>query len=284
MMEAKDAILQIKSYYNKFNETDRKIADYIVNNAEIVVNSTISNVSEALDLSDATIFRFSKKIGFKGFQELKISLALKFRDSVSDYSNEKIDKDDEQITIINKVFSKNINALKETLSSIDIQSFELATEAFLEAENIVFFGNGGSGVVANDAHHKFLRTGLKTNSYTDNHLQLMALSQLTEKDLIIVISHSGSNLNMIDLLEIAKDIGVRTISITSYLKSPIGELADISLSVISQEVKYQFEAFASRIAHLSLLDALYISVMLRRKDETKEAIKKMRAAISLSRM
>jgi len=91
-------------------------------------------------------------------------------------------------------------------------------------------------------------------------------------------------LNIMNVLEVAKENKTKTIGITSFPKSPISEMVDIPLNAVSQETSYQFEAFASRIAHLSIIDALYIGVKLKRKDLTNEAIKKMRDAIKITRM
>lgn len=278
-------ILQIKSQYNTFNETEKKIADYIINNTKELIYSTISQVAEKLEVSDATIFRFCKKINLKGFQELKITLATElFEVTDNNYSNEEINETDTEQTIVNKVFKANINALNDTLLSIDYTLVEKAADTILAADQIVFYGNGGSGIVGMDAHHKFLRTGLKVSVYTDNHIQLMSAAQLTKNDVAIIISHSGSNLNMLNLLDIAKKNETKTIGITSFSKSPIGEKVDISLNAISQETGYQFEAFASRIAHLTIIDALYMSVVLKRKELSHAAIQKMRSAIAYTRI
>lgn len=276
--------IQIKANYNTFSDIEKKIAAYIMDNPKKLINSTISQVAESLDVSDATVFRFCKKINFKGFQDLKITLATEFTDGISSYANENLDMNDTQKTIIEKVFKANMAAINDTLASIDAKNMEMAANAMLEADQIVFYGNGGSGAVAMDAHHKFLRTGLRVSSYTDHHLQLMSVSQLTDKDIIIVISHTGSNLSMMNLLEVAKKNGTKSIGITSFSKSPINDLVDIPLNAISQETKYQFEAFASRIAHLSIIDALYISVSLKRKELTDIAVKRMRDAIALTRI
>jgi DNA-binding MurR/RpiR family transcriptional regulator len=280
-----NVILQIKSQYNTFNETEKKVADYIINNTRELIYSTISQVAERLQVSDATIFRFCKKISLNGFQELKITLATEITEGLdNNYANEQINENDTEQTIVNKVFNANITALNDTLLSINSKLIEDASDALLTADQIVFYGNGGSGIVAMDAHHKFIRTGLKVSVYTDNHLQLMSLAQLSEKDLIVIISHSGSNLNMLNLLDIARENGTKAIAITSFSKSPVSEKADIALNAISQETGYQFEAFASRIAHLTIIDALYMSVVLKRKDLTHAAIQKMRNVISYTRM
>jgi RpiR family carbohydrate utilization transcriptional regulator len=280
-----NGILQIKSKYNTFNETERKIADYITNNTRDLVYSSISQVAERLQVSDATIFRFCKKINLKGFQELKITLATELANELdNDYACEQINTNDNQQTIINKVFKSNITALNDTLLSVDSKLIEKASNAILSADKIMFYGNGGSAIIAMDAHHRFLRIGLNVSVYTDNHLQLMSVAQLSKKDVIVVISHSGSSLNMINLLDIAKQNGTKSIAITSFSKSPVGEKADINLNTISQETGYQFEAFASRIAHLTIIDTLYMSVLLQRKELAQDAIQKMRKAIAYTRI
>lgn len=285
MEPALNQILQIKSQYNTFNETERKIADYILNNTKDLIYSTISQVAEKLQVSDATIFRFCKKINLKGFQELKITLATELTEALdNNYANEQISENDNEQTIVSKVFKANITALNDTLLSVDPALIEKAANTILASDQIVFYGNGGSGIVAMDAHHKFLRTGLKVSVYTDNHLQLMSIAQLTKKDAIVIVSHSGSNLNMINLLNIAKENGIKTIAITSFSKSPVGEKADITLNAISQETGHQFEAFASRIAHLTIIDSLYMSVVLKRKELTHAATQRMRNAIAYTRM
>ena len=285
MDSALNEILQIKSQYNTFNETERKIADYIINNTKDLIYSTISQVAEKLQVSDATIFRFCKKNSLKGFQELKITLATELTEGIhNNYGNEQINENDTEQTIINKVFKANITALNDTLLSVDSKLIEKASNDILAADQIVFYGSGGSGIIAMDAHHKFLRTGLKVSVYTDNHLQLMSVSQLTKNDLIITISHSGSNLDMINLLNIAKENGTKSIAITSFTKCPVGDKADIHLNAISQETGYQFEAFSSRIAHLTIIDTLYMSVILKRKELTRTSIQKMRRAIAYTKI
>lgn len=284
MKPTPSVIIRIKSNYNTFNATEKKIADYIIDNPRQVINSTISQVADKLGLADATIFRFCKKINLKGFQDLKITLATEFTNGIESYASYQINENDDEKSIISKVFQANITAINDTLQSLDPIKMEQATDAILEADRIVFIGNGGSGVIALDAQHKFLRTGLRVYAYTDYHMQLMAVSQLTDKDLIVAISHTGSNLNIMNVLEIAKENMTKSIGITSFPKSPISEMVDISLNAVSQETSYQFEAFASRIAHLSILDALYMGVKLKRKELTNEAIKKMRDAIKITRI
>ncbi len=277
-------ILEIKSTYKNFNKTEKKIADYILKNPQKIIYSTISQVATELEVADSTIFRFCKKINLKGFYDLKISLAADSSTDTHNYSDAYITDSDSEDAIINKVFDANISVLNDTERLIDPKRIKKAVDYLLDSDRIVFYGNGGSGSVAMDANHKFLRIGLNVSSYTDYHMQLMSVSQLTEKDVIVVISHSGSNLNILNLLDIAKENSTKTIGITSFSKSPISKKVDVPINVISHETEHQFEAFASRIAHLAVIDVLYNCTALRRKELSTMAVKKMRRAISYTRI
>ena len=283
MLNTSYILHQIKVDYNTFGKKDKIIADYILENPRSVVYLSISEFAEILQVAEATIFRFCKKLGLNGFQSLKISLATEVVDDPLNTKEIFTDKDD-VITLVDKVFKTNITTLEESLKHVNKMNIKQAINAILQSKKIVFYGNGGSGLVALDAQHKFLRTGLTTDAFVDSHMQLMSISQLTSDDLAIVISHSGSNLDMLNILKIAKNNNVKTIGITSFTKSPISQEVDIPLNVISHETEYQFEAFASRLAHLSMIDCLYINVSLKNIKTSEEALKKMRNAISLTRL
>lgn len=273
----------IHSSYKQMSVKEKMIADYVLKNPEKIIHSTINQLSDNLQIADATVFRFCTHLGFKGYQAMKISLASELVKPIEDI-HEDIKEDDSETTIMNKVFQSNMAALAHTR---DIQKEETLQEALnilLEAGQLHFYGSGGSGVTAQDGQHKFMRTGLSSLAYTDNHLQLMAASQLKPKDAAFFISHTGANKDLLEVLEVAKNRGARTIAITNYAKSPLTKQADISLYTVAQETEYRSEALASRIAELSLLDTLYVNYCVKRKQQTQEALSLIRDAISRKRL
>ncbi|WP_252312573.1 MurR/RpiR family transcriptional regulator [Sinobaca sp. H24] len=273
----------IHSSYKQMSVKEKMIADYVLKNPEKIIHSTINQLSDNLQIADATVFRFCTHLGFKGYQAMKISLASELVTPIEDI-HEDIKEDDSETTIMNKVFQSNMTALAHTR---DIQKEETLQEALnilLEAGQVHFYGSGGSGVTAQDGQHKFMRTGLSSLAYTDNHLQLMAASQLKPKDAAFFISHTGANKDLLEVLEVAKNKGARTIAITNYAKSPLTKQADISLYTVAQETEYRSEALASRIAELSLLDTLYVNYCVKRKQQTQEALSLIRDAISRKRL
>jgi RpiR family carbohydrate utilization transcriptional regulator len=276
-------ILRIRSEYPQFREKEKKIADYILDNPKKIIHSSISQLAEDVQVAEATVFRFCKRIGFKGYQAMKITLASEIIEPIQDI-HETLTANDDERTIADKVFRSNIRALEDTVQFLDPNHFKAAVEAILKANRIEFYGNGGSGIVALDAHHKFLRTGIPTIAYTDTHLQLMSASQLTDKDVVVLISHSGSNKDILSALRVAKENKTTTIGVTSLAKSPLSQHVDIPLYTIAQETEYRSEAFASRLAQLCIIDALYVNISIRRQDSMKSSLQKMRKAIAVKRL
>lgn len=280
---SKNCLGQIRSHYARLSEKEKKIADYILNNPENIIHSTINDVAEDLNVADATVFRFCKRIGFKGFQAMKITLAAEIIEPIQQIHEEISESDDER-TVMEKVFQSNIHTLKSTLNLIDETAIEQAVDLLLNAGRVDFYGTGGSAVIAMDAYHKFIRTGIKVFTFMDSHFQIMSASQLTKHDVAVVISHSGTNKDTINILKTAKRNGAKIIGITGYPKSPLAQNSDVVLYTSAEETEYRSEALSSRIAQLSLIDALYVNVMKLNKEKAKKSLDKIREAIVVTRL
>ncbi|UFT98595.1 MurR/RpiR family transcriptional regulator [Radiobacillus kanasensis] len=277
----KHVIQRIQSFYSGLSEKEKGIADFILQDPDKIIHSTINQVSDALNVADATVFRFCKRLGFKGYQALKIALASEVIHPIKDI-HETISEKDSEETIFQKVFQSNIQALEYT-KALD-QDFKKAVEWLTEAEHVYFYGSGGSGIIALDGEHKFMRSGLSSRAYIDSHMQLMTAAQLREKDVAVFISHTGANKDLLEVLEIAKDCGAKTIGITNFAQSPLSKGVGTCLFTASKETEYRSEALSSRIAQLSLLDSLYIGYCMKKKEQSKLALHQVRDAIARKRV
>ena len=233
---AQNCLGKIRSYYARLSEKEKKIADYILENPEKIIHSTINELAEDLGVADATVFRFCKRIGFKGYQAMKIALASEVIEPIQQI-HEEISENDSVKTVTEKVFKSNVRTLENTLEILNGHSIEKAVEFLLQANRVEFYGTGGSAVIAMDAFHKFVRTGIKAFSFVDSHFQLMSSSQLSENDVAVIISHSGTNKDTINIMKTAKNNGAKTIGITGYPKSPIAQNADVALFTSSEETE-----------------------------------------------
>lgn len=282
-METMNGTARIRGAYSTLSKKEQRIADYILKQPEQIIHHTINQVADDLDVAESTVFRFCQRVGFKGYQALKIALASDVVAPLQDI-HEDITETDTALEIAEKIFSTNGKTIESTRQILERDSLEKTVELFLGARRIEFFGSGGSAVVALDAYHKFVRSGLQVSAILESHMQLMSASQLTTADVAVVISHSGASKETLDIAKLLKEKGVPTIAITNYAKSPLSKIADVSLYTVSQETAFRSEALASRIAELSLIDALFTAVMMRRGDAARASLQQMREAISMRRI
>jgi RpiR family transcriptional regulator, carbohydrate utilization regulator len=250
---------RLNAAMSKLRDSEKKIVEFIQNNQEEIIHLSITEVSERSETSESSVVRLCKRLGYKGFQDMKIHLAKEVIEPVKQI-HEVIEKDDNVRMIKKKVFQSNIQALYDSVEVCSDEQLEKAVQAIKEAGTIEFYGSGGSGTVALDAQHKLLKLGIKSYAYNDSVLQAMSASVLTEKDVVIGISHTGSSTDVLNAMKIAKEAGATLICITNSSKSPITTLSDIVLQTASNETMFRTDAIASRIAQLTIIDILVAAV------------------------
>lgn len=256
--------LRIKNLRDEFTNSEEKIADYIIEYSDEVYHMTSEELAKATKTSPASVIRFSKKLGYEGFQELKIAIAqdsIDSEDGEQDKSSEEITTHDDVKEIIEKICLENIKAIKETASLLDEKSLDKATNILSKAKNINIFGVGSSFLVGEEFRNKLIRINMPVNLYKDSYLQLVSASNMGIDDVALGISHSGRTEETYNLLKAAKKSGARIISITKYGDNPISELADISIYTTEVERELRMGAMASRVAQLTVIDILFVNLI-----------------------
>ena len=269
--------LNIKILYNDMGNAEKKIADFLMKNPSGILPLSITELAEKCGGSEATIVRFAKRLGFDGYQQLKISLAQE--ENVPSIGAD-ISKEDDAATVFSKVCDDIYCSLEKTKKALSPKNLEKACQAILNAKDILLFGLGNSASVALDAAHKFFRLGLSAHAYTDNHMQVIAAAHTDEKCVVIGFSHSGSSKDIVQALELAKAQNATTIAVTNYGKSPIDKVSDVILSTVSDETNYSILGLKSRIASLAIVDAIYswlvchLSTSSEKINETESALQR----------
>jgi RpiR family transcriptional regulator, carbohydrate utilization regulator len=272
--------LKIKSLYNGLSAKEQNIADYILEDPISVAHNSISDLSAELNVAGSTLFQFAKKLGYSGFKELKMAILIQENNFSTTSIHENIEIDDNELTIAQKVFDSNIKTLTNTKKILQLDDLKKAAEIISNSKLLYFFGVGGSGILAEDAYHKFLRSPIPVRHSTDYHIQLMEAALLTAEDCAICISHTGKSKETIKIAEIVKKVGAKVIVITSHASSPLAKIGDIVFISISEEIEFHSEALSSRISQLSILDSLYVILMFMNKEKSKETLSKVRYSIS----
>lgn len=274
---------RIRSLLSSLTKAERKIAEYILSNPAEVIHMSITELAEAVGGAESTIFRLCQKAGFKGYQRFKIVLAGDLYTPLESVDQE-VDPQDSLVAIAGKVFHSIDEALQDTLKLVDERALDQAVDKITRARRIDIYGSGGSAVVGADLAHRFLRFGIPVQAFADSHMQISSAALLQPGDLVIAVSHTGSNRDLLDSVTMAKESGADILVITSSMKSPLSVLADITLCGTARETKYRSEAMASRLVHLAIVDVLYIGVMLRQPERIVANIQKIREAIAVRRV
>lgn len=272
----------IISLDHEFTKSEKKVAKIVLEKSEDVIYNTITDLSDLADVGEATIIRFCRKLGFKGYQGFKMTLAQELTMNQKNGTmllNSPIAKEDTIDVIAQKFYNVSERALKETLMLLDYETLDKVALILNRSKRVFLFGVAFSGLSATEAKFKFMQIGLSADAYTDNHFMAMVASTLEKGDVAIGISHSGSAIETVKALKIAKENGASTLAITHHSKSPITKEADYILLNGSKEGPFQGGAIGTKVAQLFVLDLIYTKLVMLNEEKAVDLKKKARNAV-----
>ena len=274
MKKNKSVIDIIFAEYNNFYEAEKKIADYIVNNTQKVIDMTISELAESAGASDATVTRFCKKCHMKGFHHLKITLARELVESKKD--DVKISGDVSESNIkesLSNMLANKVEELKQTVSMIDEKELSEILNLIRNARNVQFAAVGNTIPVALDGCYKFNQIGIPSVTNPIWETQIAYTFNLSKGDVVIIISNSGSSKRLIDVIEAAKAKEAYIVSITNSNNSPIAKISDYHIKTATREKLFLEEYYFSRISAMTVIEILYLFLTVGKPDVYKNLSK-----------
>lgn len=276
----KSCISSISTRLKMMSAAEQRVADYILNKGEEVLQLTVTELAEKVGVCDATVIRFCRSAGYKGYQDFKINLAGEITRPVAKTVLDTLSREDSVEDIVQKVINSEMSALSETIKILDMELMKTVSETILHAHRVVFFGTGGSLIVTMDAMHKFLKIGLNSVLQLDSDMQKMESSLLTKGDVAIAVSHSGSNRHVIECIKNAKSNGATVVGIMTIGKSPMQKLCDYIIMVPTKELVFRSESVTARIAQLAVFDCLVSIMSYMEYEKAQNSILKTRNATS----
>ena len=266
MKEIEKSVLdKILCVYNNLYEAEKKIADYVINHKEKVIEMTVSELASESNVSEATIVRFCKKCNLKGFHHLKISIAKEMVNSKENKISNELDSDNIYQSLQN-ILANKIEELKQTMSMMKEDEIKNILEAIKNARIVQFAAVGNTIPVAMDGTYKFNQLGITAVTNTIWETQLALAYTLTEKDVVIVISNSGSSKNLVTLLEIANERKATTITITNHENSPVANESKYHINTATREKLFLDEFSFSRVSAMVVIETLYLLLTRDKKD------------------
>lgn len=265
-MVTDNLLLQIEASLMDLRPSEQKVANYVLKNYEQVKFQTVSELAANSHVSEASVMRFIKRLGFNGFQYFKLSLAS--------MANKPAHNPHLEITEINlekeikKAIATNcMSSIEDTATLLETKSLEAAVNLVLNSREILIVGVGSSGIFAQLLAYNFLRMGILTKYISDPHLQAMSSALISADDLVIGISHSGSTRDTIDAIRLAHENQAKTICITGHVKSPIAKYSDVLLCSFSREDPLGRSAGRSSISQIYVIETLTAYIYTQIKDK-----------------
>lgn len=280
-MAQQSLLLDIQVSYNQFTKTEKKIAEFVIKNTNQVLFMSITDLADACKVADASVHRFCRTMGLKGYQEFKMKLSLSMspdEGSAKEMQDSLLKLDSLGFTL-DQILQGHISALKETRLLIQEEEVEKTLRMMEEAKTIYFFGVGDSLLSAKEARNKFLRITNKVSCVDDPHMQAMTASMADEKDLIVIISYSGSTKDNVHVAKIAKKSGAKVVGITRFLKSPLTSYTDTLLVCGSNEGPLDGGSMGAKLSQLYIIDVLFQEYYRRNKEASKENNRKTSKAV-----
>lgn len=222
-------LIRLRGLYPSLKKALKKVADVILSHPERSMYASINEVAAAAGVSDATVMRFCRILGFKGFQDFKIALA-RDREPACVVAPSESNAD----AIVNMVYRTNESALKDTLEILDVEALNKAAKIISDSRNIVVIGVSGSGPVVAYTGNRLLVLGFKAYLYTDFYLMQKAAALLTSEDIVLAISNLGTSREILETVGVAKDRGARIVSITNNSLSALARMSCRSLITASR--------------------------------------------------
>lgn len=239
--------------------SELKVADVLLSSGVALMTWSVTDVADAAGVAASTVVRACQRLGYRGFQDLKIAVA---QDGAVRSSRllDTVDGDGTVDDVFTKVMASGQEALRSAAETVDPALFERAVELVAAADQVLFVGVGTSSPLAQDAAYRFISIGIRAEAPVDVHMQHVRARLLGPGDVCVAISHTGATRETLATVQGAVASGASTVAVTSFLRSPITELVDVAMVAHSPEVSFRIEAMSSRIAHMSMLDALLIAV------------------------
>ncbi len=278
-----DLLGEMTNQIPSFHASETAIADAILSNPDLASGMNISQIAAWSGTSVASVVRFCKTLGFKGYPELRIALIGQLSRQTVQGADLPLDGgitvDDSPSELIRKIAYADSLAIKTTAERLDVQTFVKTVDAWEAADILGIIGFASGGYVAMDLQLKLNRLGKRSVAWSDLHTALTSISLLKKGDVLVAISHSGTTSDVIDVISEFKAKGITIVLITNALRSPATGLADLVLFTSARETTFRSGATASRIAQLTVVDCLCVALAQRNWSDTKVALDESRAAV-----
>lgn len=283
-----DVLLRVRQSRDRLSASERRVADVVLADPEIVRTSTIMRLADVSEASQSTVARFCQSLGYPGYREFRLDvIAALSRDQAQrvsfDIAEGEIGPDDSIADTVAKIAFQEVQAIQDTAQMIDTDAVARAVDALRSARRIELYGAGASSLSAQDLFQKLSRIGKPVAVSVDVHLALVQAALLDDASVAVGVSFRGETRETLDFLATARRAGALAIGITNAAESSLDDVCDIVLHTSVRESRFRSGAMASRIAQLALIDMLFVLVLRQDFPLMTESLRRTYDAVSSRR-
>ncbi|WP_298440208.1 MurR/RpiR family transcriptional regulator [uncultured Ferrimonas sp.] len=276
-----NTIDKIQKNLANFSKSERKVAEVILAEPQIAIQSSIATLAKMADVSEPTVNRFCRRLDTKGFPDFKLHLAQSLANGTP-YVSRHVESSDSPESYTSKIFESSMAALDSAKQSIDAQVVNRAVDLLTQGKQIYFFGLGASSAVAHDAQNKFFRFNVPVMCFDDALMMRMSCINASEGTVVVLISHTGRTKTLVEVAKLARENHAHVIAITSK-DSPLAREASVALTMDVPEDTDLYMPMASRLAQMVAIDVLATGFTLRRGIRFRDNLKRVKEALRESR-
>jgi RpiR family carbohydrate utilization transcriptional regulator len=267
----------IRTQLDALSKSEKKVALAVLKNPDTAVSGNITALAKSAQVSEPTVVRFCRALGYDGWHEFKLKLAQTLALALPQ-SDESLLQGDLAADLVNKICSRSINALLDLRNNLQPAAIEKALNVLASANKIEFWGQGTSGIVAADAQHKFFRAGVPTVAYSDPHIHAISAALLAKGDVVVAISQRGNSTALLHSVHLARKVGADVIALV-----PSGTpLADCATVLVPIDLSFNIDPYtpiSARLAHLVVIDILAVGLALKRGPEFRKKMQNAQKAL-----
>ena len=270
------ALIRLRGVYPSLKAALQKVANLILRQPEMAIYASVNEVAAAAEVSEATVMRFCRILGFKGFQDFKIALA---RELVA--PPPRLPEDAGPTTLVRWIFKANLAALEETLEVVEMRQLLQAGQLMGNCRRLIIGGFRGSALAAQYGAIRFAPLGLDLRCFTETYQMAISAAFLGSEDAMLAISHSGITQGILAAARVAKDSGARVLAITSNPLAPLSRMADLVLMTAGREMTMAPDCLAAFLSQISIIDSLATLLQQARPDEARANLAKIERVLSI---
>lgn len=274
---------KISAEYYNLTASEKKTADYVMAHQKETQLMSISELAEASKVAEATVSRFCRRLGYKGYNAFKLALAkstARQKNSGANPLSGEVQDTDSLSDLCRKLYAADVSAMTQTMELIKPENIVAAADLLEKAGKVLCMGQGGSMIIAQEAAHLFSTASGKFFAVSDSHMQVIAATTMGPEDVILFFSYSGATKDMVETLSLARERGAKSILITRFPRSPGAALSDVVLQCGANESPLQLGSVPARIAQIYLMDVLFSELCRRNLDECRQSRSRIADALA----